>query len=520
MSRIPKRGLTLAAIVAVALFTSAHVGSPDTWYSGDAGPYRVLVHVRAPGVIPGVADVTVQVEGDEDVREVLANVNRFDAVEAAPPPERARPVRGEPKAYRVSLWVMTGGSNSFTVRVRGDRGEGVAVVPATIVAFRRLDFSGALAAGLGLIGVFLFAGAVSIVGSAVRESGLPAGEEPGPERRRAARIAMGITAAVLALVVFGGKRWWDAEDRAHRASMFRPLQAKARINETPNGRMLRFVISDTAWRQPNVSGAPGGSPRSRFTPLVPDHGKLMHLFAVRDDLGAIAHLHPETSDTVTFTAPLPDLPSGRYRIYADITHESGYAQTLPAMLEVPGPPAGGLPQDFVTGSSGDDSWFIGDPHLLSRGGVNVFPLDRSRGIVMSRDTREAVSAGQPVRLQFTVSRLDGAPVRLEPYMGMDAHAVIVRDDGGVFIHLHPMGTISAASQLALTLREPGDTVIGTLGQRLTAVDSAMASHAGHAEAQNVLSFPYAFPGSGRYAVWVQVRESGRVLTGAFGLEVP
>jgi hypothetical protein len=35
----------------------------------------------------------------------------------------------------------------------------------------------------------------------------------------------------------------------------------------------------------------------------------------------------------------------------------------------------------------------------------------------------------------------------------------------------------------------------------------------------VISFPYAFPKPGKYHVWVQVKHAGRILTGAFALEV-
>jgi hypothetical protein len=40
----------------------AHVGSPDTFFTGHAGPYPVRVSVRLPGVIPGRAEVTVRVD--------------------------------------------------------------------------------------------------------------------------------------------------------------------------------------------------------------------------------------------------------------------------------------------------------------------------------------------------------------------------------------------------------------------------------------------------------------------------
>ena len=49
--------------------TRAHVGSPDVFLEGHAGPYRLLVTVRPPHVIPGVADVEVLATSD-DVRDV------------------------------------------------------------------------------------------------------------------------------------------------------------------------------------------------------------------------------------------------------------------------------------------------------------------------------------------------------------------------------------------------------------------------------------------------------------------
>ncbi|HUF66201.1 MAG TPA: hypothetical protein VMM17_09505 [Gemmatimonadaceae bacterium] len=506
-----RRALTATALALLIVVTSAHVGSPDTWFAGNAGPYRVLVHIRAPGVIPGIAEVNVQVEGDEDIREVLANVNRFDAVAAAPPPERAKPVRGQPNTWRLPLWVMTGGSNSVTVHVRGDRGDGAAVVPATIVAFRRLDLSGPFAIGLGVVGIFLFAGAVTIVGSAAREAGLPPGEEPGPRRKRSGRIAMAASAAVLALLLLGGKRWWDSEDRAYRAVMFRPLDAEAHMDSAEAGRVLRFVISDTAWRRPGSSGAPGGRGRSRFSPLVPDHGKLVHMFVIRDDLQAFAHIHPTTEDTVAFTAGLPPLPAGRYHVFADITHESGYAQTLPAAMEIAGDHEVPLESEQV-GSLGDESWLVARP-LTQNGNTDTLQLPYV--MTWERAMSEPIVAGRPAPLRFRVSRLDGGPVELEPYMGMPAHAVVMREDASVFIHLHPMGTISSASQLAFEMRAATDTVPGMLAQRLTSADSVRVSHEMHAGAQNVLSFPYAFPTAGSYVIWVQVRQGGRVLTAAF-----
>jgi hypothetical protein len=74
-----------------------------------------------------------------------------------------------------------------------------------------------------------------------------------------------------------------------------------------------------------------------------------------------------------------------------------------------------------------------------------------------------------------------------------------------------------ASQLAITMRQPGDTAAGKLGQRIKASQNL---HPITAIPENgVVNFPYAFPKAGKYHMWVQVKHAGRILTGAFALEV-
>ena len=514
-----RRALRRAVVVCLLILVcSAHVGSPDAWYEGPAGPYQVLVHVEAPGVIPGVAIVNVRVIGG-GVESVTAIGNKFDATGGAPPPEIAKPVTGQPGWYRTTLWIMTSGSNSITVGVRGTAGTGLVVIPLVAVPTRRLEFDRRLGLGLGALGLVLLAGALTIIGAAVREGVLPPGMEPDAGRARLAWRARGGAALFIGVLLLGGWRWWGAEDAAFVRSMYRPMPSEATITGDSAGRFLVIAIRDSSWIMRNDDSWLRTRGEARRTPLIPDHGKLMHLFAASESGAVFAHLHPTTTDSVRFVSPLPALPPGRYHVYGDIVHESGLAQTLVASIELP--PATSMAS--VAGKiDPDDAWAVRD--AIPSGNTIVLE-DGSRMTWLRGDGTP--TAGTDASLDFVVETPDGTPAGLEMYMGMVAHAVVVRDDGKVFIHLHPRGTISTAAQMSFEMREPGDSLAGRLAQRLTTVrGSDHRVHAGTtpvdsaprdaaSASSDTVSFPYAFPEAGTYRVWVQTKRQGRVLTGMF-----
>jgi hypothetical protein len=499
MSRSAARILALAGLVALC---SAHVGSPDVWYEGSAGPYHVVVYVRLPGVIPGIADINVQVL-DARPEQVTAVVNLYDASAGTPPPDIAEPVGGSEGWYATRLWIMAPGSNSVTVAVSGAKGAGTAIVPVAAVPSRRLPLQRSLAIILGGLGLFLFAGIVTIAGAAVREGVLPPGEMPSRRRVWGARGAMAGSALIVGLLLLGGWTWWDGEDRGFRERMYRPFPTSATVVGTGPRCLLRLEIMDSGWAMRDDSVWLKQHGQRAWPPLVTDHGKLMHLFLIRQsDMGAFAHVHPTTVDSVRFDVALPALPAGRYRVFADLVHESGFAKTLVTSVDLPGPtlPARG-------DSAGDDAIYLGsaaaDRAILPDGAT----------ITWNRGNAPLV-AGAPAALRFTVEEPDGRPASLEPYLGMPGHAVVARDDGAVFIHLHPMGTVSPAAQATFSLRRQGDTATGAIGSRIAAQDSAMAAMT-HSFPGGRISFPYAFPQPGRYRIWVQVKRGGRVQTAAF-----
>lgn len=505
-----RRRLALVAVRLVAAFALlravpalAHVGSPDTFFAGAAGPYAVRVTVRPPGVVPGLAEIFVRVEGTEEAaRSVTVRPMRTETgPKGAPPADAAKPVRGEPGLYAGSLWLMTEGSYAIEVSVAGARGSGRVVVPVSSIATRRLPMGPGLVAALAALALLLVAGALAIVFAAASESTLPPGEAPSRARRRRAWIATGAAAIGIAALLWG-ERVWSASVAARAAGrLFRPYSAAAAAEETPAGRVLRLTVTDPRW-------GPSGSPKGEWRPLVPDHGKLVHLFAVREPaFDAFAHLHPVPVSDRAFEAVFPPLPAGEYSLYADITDETGVSQTLVCRTRVP-PPRGTLETTTSAPSDPDDSWRVSPP--LPAAVEAPSRSDLGRGWTMTWEGgNEPLISGRERALAFAVRDPSGRPASLEAYMGMLGHAAVLRADGSVFVHLHPMGTVSmAALDAALRTSAPASAMPG------------MDHGSGHDPAPDGrVSFPYAFPKPGPYRLWIQVRSAGEVRTGVFDVLV-
>lgn len=126
---------------------------------------------------------------------------------------------------------------------------------------------------------------------------------------------------------------------------------------------------------------------------------------------------------------------------------------------------------------------------------------------------------------------------LEHYLGMMGHAAIIRNDGNVYMHLHPMGTASMAAENNIVKRIAApigefkypdakhfrDSIDGYLkylsSLKEDVKDSVLMQQmnmsTAHLNHKNMVQFPYFFPSPGQYRIWVQVKRNGQVLTAAF-----
>src|SRR5690606_31083322 len=299
-AQMRSRGQWIAVTLAW-LALSGHVGSPNVIFEGDAGPYPVRVVVRPPAAIPGLAEITVRVQA-EGVEEVSVQPVRWDlGTEGAPRPDRATRIAGAESLWTAELWLMEFGSYSVHVRVNGAAGEGRVAVPVPARATAIADMPIGLRLGLIGLGAFLLVGLLSVVGAAAREASLASGQIPDEKRQRRARRAQVASVPILTLVLVGGSRWWASEEEAYARNLYVPLEIVTTTRLEASGESLGLRITDSRWS------------RDLFTPLIPDHGKLMHLFLIAEsEDGPMAHLHPRKVDEDTFATPLPALSSGTY----------------------------------------------------------------------------------------------------------------------------------------------------------------------------------------------------------------
>jgi hypothetical protein len=374
------------------------------------------------------------------------------------------------------------------VEVDGPAGKGSVLVPVLALATAERTMPPWLGWVLAALGVLLTLGLLTIIGGAVRESVLPPGEEPDSTRRWRARIGVALTAILAALALWGGNVWWSAEASDYKqAVLYRPFNAVATVAPRDGRQTLSLGIRDNRWTAEHPA-------LSRYNALLPDHGKLMHLFLVREpELDSLVHLHPvaRTPAGLDFDADLPPLAGGRYRLYADIVHESGYAQTMVSSVEIGSDIAATGPA-----TDADDSWISG----VGKNTAASFDLGDGSRVVWDRDA--AAVAGAEKDLRVMVQDASGAEAQVEPYMGMAAHLVVASRDGSVFAHLHPSGSISMAAMQRFAGERPADP------------------HAGHVmEVGSRVAVPYAFPKAGAYRVFVQVKRGGTVKTAAFDIEV-
>jgi len=485
---IPVRSAALFLIAAATGF--GHVGSPDIYFDGNAGPYRLFVTIRPPVVIPGVAEIEVRAAepGIRQLRIVPLPLTGPGA-KFAPTPDNAQCSKDDPQFFTGSLWMMRTGSWQVRVEVEGDKGPGVLAIPVPAAPTKTKAMESALGAGLFVLMLILGMGFVSIVGAGVREGELKPGAMPTASSRRKASVAMAVATLLVLAAVWSGNHWWTAEANSYSHNIYRPLAMDASADASGK---LNLQLRDPGWL-----------PSRKLDDFIPDHGHLMHLYVIRwPEMDQVWHLHPDMTGTGEFAHNLPKMTAGVYNLYADVVHENGFPETMVAQLNLPADLPGKPLQ-------GDDAGGILLPLSQTPKDTTVAQLPDGWRMIWVRDS-QPLHAKRSTLFQFRLEGNDGKPAHdMELYMGMPGHAAFVKTDGSVFAHVHPSGSIAmpalmlAQSQLTGPASAKDMSGMGDMTMKLPAT----------------VTFPYGFPQPGEYRIFVQVKHGGRVETAAFKAQV-
>jgi hypothetical protein len=486
----------------------AHVGSPDVYAEGQAGPYKLSVVIRPPIVIPGVADVEVRSHTEGIGRITVAPIPLTgEAAQHPPVPDVMDQPTKDGRFYTAHLWIMATGSWQIRFAANGSSGSGVLSIPFPATAMSTRKMQTGLGALLAVLGVLLVVGMIGIVGAATREAELLPGEAVTETGRRTAYLAMSITFAVLVAGVVLGNVWWKSEAARYSEYIYKPLQMNASVQA---GNVLDLKLRDPGWLQ-----------QRKLDDFIPDHDHLMHLYMIRwPQMDVVFHLHPEPVATGEFQLPLPSVPAGGYRLYADVVHAIGFPETIVGDVtlgQISGRPLAGDDAEGTSAPVGDRRNDSPASQAVPERPASIVQEQRFKlgdGYTMVWKNPANLAPKTPVEFQFELLDAKGKPPSdMALYMGMVGHAAFVKTDGSVFAHIHPNGTVAMAAFMMANRQASSSAPAVGSGMKMPGMemDGRMIP--------NAVAFPYGFPSPGEYRIFVQMKHGDQVETGVFDADV-
>jgi hypothetical protein len=473
----------------------AHVGSKDVFEQVNAGPYKLFVTIRMPTVIPGEATIEAR-SGGAAITGIQITPLPLTGEASKHPPTSDPMVRStaDPASYTGNLWLMASGSWQVRFQISGTSGDQTVSVPVSAVALSTLKMQRGLGITLAILGLFLVLSMAGIVAASVREARLEPGATAAPTRQRRALFATAGSLVFMAVIIWLGGRWWNAEAAGYSMNVYRPLS----VDPVLTGNQLDLNV---------LTSRPGSERRARSNnDFLPDHGHLMHLYAIRQpEMDAAFHLHPELVSAGDFRISLPVMPPGDYALYGDVVHANGFPETLTAKITIPASMTGGPlnPEDAAA-----------HPQPISQGELGA-SYKLPDGYTMVWDRPASITASTAYSFRFRLLDPNGNPATdMQPYLGMAGHAAFVKTDGAVFAHTHPEGSAAMASLMLANGNSEGPGGGMNMDPNMK-MDAPMQSE----PLSNTVEFPYGFPSSGRYRIFVQMKHGSTVETGVFDATV-
>ena len=155
-------------------------------------------------------------------------------------------------------------------------------------------------------------------------------------------------------------------------------------------------------------------------------------------MDVVFHLHPEPVATGEFQLPLPSVPAGDYRLYADVVHAIGFPETIVGDVtlgQIAGRPLAGDDAEGTStpvGQRQNDSPAL---HTVPEPATLVAQEQRFKlgdGYTMVWKNPANLTPKTPEEFRFELLDANGKPPSdMALYMGMLGHAAFVKTDGSV-----------------------------------------------------------------------------------------
>tara|TARA_Y100001970_G_C14221341_1_gene852881 strand:+ start:1220 stop:2701 length:1482 start_codon:yes stop_codon:yes gene_type:complete len=488
-------------IVFISLFITSifsDIGHYNFTFEGKVFNNTIRALVKPPGVVPGVAMITINTF-DQSIDSIKiqpikwqAEIRSYPYLKAgpqgAPPSEMMNKLEDLGNFFEGELWLMDFGAYNINVELFQNNSVEIINIPINSIATEIKPMSFKTSFILFCFMLLLLFGATNIITIAFRESTIDYNKTISSKKIKESRFIMLASFCFLLFILYFGNEWWIYTEKSYRENLYVPMDNKVEIINNNQQNILQVFFTDELWLNGMIPN------------LMPDHGKIMHLYLIHEDHSQLCHLHPQRNpyNNNLFEVVLPNIKYGIYYLYMDITLESGFSTTLTNQINFNPNNIKNTKYNHLI-SDKDDSY------------ISQFPKYQLKWI----NKKNTFYRNEDINLSFQTQTIDGNPSRIEPYIQMGGHGAILKNDHSIFIHIHPIGTISMASQELYNKNyEIESSGICYFGDTVDSITS-------YFEDQNsfVTFPPINLDKLGEYTMWIQAKSGGEIITQQFDFKI-
>ena len=274
----------LSFIVTLQLAT-AHIGLRYMVYEHKEGSIPLRVYLKLPESAPGIVDISFKSFTD-NIDRISVNSELKGSVELGENSSHniAIPVNGEESTFSSKLPLFKYGAYSINVEVQQNGKIEQVIIPVNFFASENLELD-----SIGLSVLFVTVFIVSFLGiffirNAYSYNRKKEFEKILKSKNNSRFLQFAEIFIIIFMISYVSIKWWDERKTNYDQNNYFNLKNNAKTVNNGKYDILKINIVDKKWineKMPN---------------LIPDHGKIMHMYMISDDFRSLAHLHLTRSE--------------------------------------------------------------------------------------------------------------------------------------------------------------------------------------------------------------------------------